>query len=164
MKRFCLTLTSLLVLSPAAMAQQFGMDQSYNEHMYQQMQGPAFNSTADAKTFAYQTQESAWSDMDYVSNQYSRHPGQVLAPIQNSPFGAVSTFKQNQGQWLRGGMINGAQLPTTRTGLNAINGGFDGNACGLHGSGGFRGSGGGSKLYPNLPPTSTSTVQLDTAF
>lgn len=166
MKPICLTLTILIggfLLAPSAQAQQFGMDQNYNQHMYQQMMGPAANSTADANTYANQTQESAWQDMDYVRGQYAPI-GNYQAPIQRSQFGAISTFKGNVGQFLQGAMQSGQQLPIVRTGSMAVLGGYTGNAAGKHSSGGFSGGGGGSLLYPALPPTSTTPVQLDTAF
>lgn len=165
MKPLRLTLSLLaatMFFLPQAQAQQFGMDESYL-HRLQQMQGPAANSKADANTFAYQTQDSAWSDMDYVSGQYAPI-GNFQAPIQRSQFGAVSTFKGNTNQFLQGSMQSGQSLPITRTGSMAILGGYTNNACGLHSTGGFSGGGGGSQLYPALPPTSTTPVELHTAF
>lgn len=166
MKSFGLTLSvviSGLLIAPAALAQQFGMDQQFDQHLMQQAQGPAANSTAAANTQAYTTQENAWQDIGYVYNQYAPL-GNVQAPIQNSPFGAISTFKGTSGNWLQGSMMSGQSLPIVETGLQALSGGFTRPACGRHGSGGFSGSGGGSILYPALPPTSTSTVDLHTAF
>lgn len=158
-----------MLFSPSAFAQQFGMDTDYQTQMHQQQQaqGPAFNSVADRGSEGYHTDASAWQDIGYVLNQYAPL-GNVQAPIQNSQFGAISTFKGNQGQFLKGQMnTSGQSLPLTRTGLNAINGGYTNDACNIWGSGGFPGgnySGGGSKVYPSLPDTSTSTVDLNTAF
>jgi len=158
--------------APAAFSDpQFGMDQDYQQqvqeqhmqHMQQQAQGPAFNSSAAGNTQAYHTTDSAWSDMGYVGNQYAPL-GNVQAPIMNSGLGAISTFAGNNGQYLKGSMLSGQSLPKTQMGLNAINGGYFNDAAGRWGSGGFYGWGGGSKKYPLLPPTSTTPVQLDTAF
>ncbi len=165
MKLFSLSLSLViggLILTPAAFAQQFGMDQDYHQQM--QAQGPAFNSTANKGTQAYTTDTSAWQDMTYVENQYAPLHN-IQAPIQNSPVGAISTFKGNQGQFLQGKMISGQSLPETRNDLQAVQGGYVNDACGLWGSGGFRGFKPSDHPYGKmLPPTSTSTVRLDTAF
>lgn len=55
-----------------------------------------------------------------------------------------------------------AQLPPS--GLLSILGGYTGQACGWAGSSGFSTAGSGSQLIPALPPTSTSSIDLNTAF
>lgn len=168
MKSIGLTLSLViggLLLAPAAMAQQFGMDQQYNQGINSQMQqnSTAVNSTANTGSAGNTTQQNAWQDIGYVQRQYAPM-GNIQAPIQSSPFGSISTFKGTTGGWLKGSMMSGQNLPIVQQGLQAISGGYTGQACGQAGSGGFSGSGGGSILYPALPPTSTSTVDLNTAF
>jgi hypothetical protein len=154
-----------LLLAPAAMAQQFGMDDAYNQGLTQaQSAAAAANSTADTGDGANTTAESAWQDMSYIQGQQAavQVPGSLQAPLQSSPFGTVSTYMGNTGQFLKGssGPL-GASLPKTQTGLNAINGGYFGPACTFTGAGGFGGFGF-SRIYPLLPPTSTSLdVQLN---
>jgi hypothetical protein len=149
-------------VSPA-MAQQFGMDQQYNAGMNQAAQGPANNSKADTGNFGYTTQDNAWQDMGYVQNQYAPM-GNFQAPIMRTNQGSISTFKGTMGNFLKGSMMSGQSLPVVQQGLQALSGGYTGPACGQAGTGGFWNAGGGSVLYPALPPTSTSTVDLNTAF
>lgn len=153
---------STAFVSPA-MAQQFGMDQNYNAGVNQAMQGQAANSKADTGNYGYQTQDNAWQDMGYVQNQYAPM-GNFQAPIMRTNQGSISTFRGNQGGFLRGAMMSGQSLPVVQQGLQALSGGYTGPACGIAGSGGFHGAGGGSFQYPALPPTSTTTVDLNTAF
>ena len=165
------TLTLLiggLLLTPAALAQEFGMDQQFNQSLSNQaMQAQAESSKAATGTQAFTTSDSAWADMAYIQGQKKAAyiPGILRAPTQQTQFGTVSTYKGNSAQFLKGASSAlGASLPICQTGLNAVNGGYLGRACGQAGSGGFSGSGGGSRIYPFLPPTSTSTVDLNTAY
>lgn len=152
------------MLAPAVMAQQFGMDEQYQQNIQSNnMQGYAQNSTADGNTQAYDTDESAWQDMDYVQNQYAPL-GNNQAPIQNSQYGAISTYKGTSGDWRKGKMQSGQQLPRTQAGLQAMRGGYTRPAAGWAGTNGFYNIGGGSRKYPLLPPTATSSVLLNTAF
>lgn len=168
MKTFCLTLSLLfgtLLLAPSAMAQQFGMDQQYNSSLNQSAQ-PMPASGGATGTQAYTTAGSAWSDFGYVEGQQSgvHIPGTLQAPLQALPQGMASTYVGNTGQFIQGvSSALGKSLPITQTGLNAINGGYTGQACDFTGSGGFPG-GGSSRIYPSLPPTSTSLdVDLNVA-
>lgn len=152
-----------IMIEPPAMAQEFGMDQQYNQYIYDSMQGPALNSTADGNTQAYNTQDSAWQDMAYVQGQYAPI-GNIQAPIRKSSSGSVSTYKGTKGDWHRGHMKSGQHLPSVQTGLNSFWGGYTRPACMFGGTNGFYNVGGGSMQYPALPPTSTSSVILHTAF
>lgn len=174
MKSYHLTLTLLiggLLLSPAAIAQQLGMDEEYNQGLYNQAQAESSNSTAVTGTTSYTTQDNAWQDMGYIQGQQQAQQqswatqGTLQAPLQPGPLGTVSTFRGNTAQFIRGASFAlGRSLPRSHTGLNALNGGYFGAACGEAGAGGFFGAGGGSRIYPGLPPTSTSIVDLNTAF
>ena len=145
-----------------AMAQQFGMDEQYNGYVDNSMQGVAQNSTADGNTQAYHTDESGWQDMQYVQNQYAPL-GNVQAPIQSTANGAVSTYKGTKGSWKKGAMPSGQQLPRTRAGLQAMGSAYSPAAM-WGGTSGFYNIGGGSRKYPLLPPTATSSVILNTAW
>ncbi len=158
-----LLISILTIMAPQAVAQSFGMDEEYQQEVYNSMQGAAQNSSANTGNYANQTSDSAWQDMSYVQNQYAPL-GNIQAPIQNSPYGAVSTFKGSSGDWQKGKMKSGQQLPRARTGIQAIRGGYIGPAAGWGGTSGFYNIGGGSRVYPLLPPTSTSSVNLHTAF
>ncbi len=163
MKLFCLTLSLALgglALSPAVMAQEFGQDSGYNsqlQHQAMQQQGPAFNSQANTGEGPHDS-VSSWGDVEYIQKAQPAL-GNAQAPLFNTGQGMVSTFKGNMGQFLNRPQLNG-----TQTGLMSTLGGYTGNACGKAGSGGFKGSGGGSLIYPWLPPTSTSTCDINTAF
>lgn len=139
-----------LLLSPAAMAQQFGMDQGYQQSL-------ATNSTADTGEGPHNNGTTT-QDNQYIESQVAPW-GNTQAPIVKTQSGTFSTF-----QGMVGNMINAPKLPNCRSGSMALMGGYFGAACGQAGSGGFSGVGGGSKLYPGLPPTSTSTVDLNTAY
>jgi hypothetical protein len=186
MKSYSLALSlliSLLLMPPAVRAQEFDMG-NYDFHQqgapttptsqsdpygYNQgdSQGEAANSKAATGTQAYTTAPSAWSDMSYIQGQQqaTQVPGSLQAPLESTPFGTASTYLGNTGQFLKGASSAlGASLPIVELGLNAVNGGYVRNACGKWGSGGFSGSGGGSSVYGMLPPTSTSTVNLNTTI
>ncbi|MBX9687483.1 MAG: hypothetical protein K2X27_12320 [Candidatus Obscuribacterales bacterium] len=157
MKSIRLTLSLViggLLLAPQAMAQQFGMDDQYQQYMQYQAQ----NSTADTGEGPHNNGTTT-QDAQYLTKQEAPW-GNASAPLIKTQGGTISTFKGNIGNKF----VNAPLLPTAQQGLMSVLGGYTGNACGKAGSGGFSGSGGGSFLYPLLPATSTSTVDLNTAF
>jgi hypothetical protein len=174
MKTFCLTLSLLiggLLLSPAAMAQQYGMDDSYNQGLNDQAQGSATQSGGSQGAQSYTTFENGWQDQAYVQGQQQAAyiPGILRANPQVTQFGTNSGFVGNTGQFLKGAStMLGKALPQTHMNLNALTGGYNGYACGEAGSGGFYGLGNvpSTSMYRGfaLPPTSTSTVDLNTAY